>query len=104
MKLKRLWFWLWLLLLTSPLALGTDVNVSVYNYTSGRIAVHLDSQWYCILEPQEYRGLSLPWDEFHTLEFYRYPSGSINTAMKVLVSLGRFHPVELIYVNERDLP
>jgi len=102
--MKRFLMWLLILVVTAPLAVGTDVNVSVYNYTSGRLAVHVDYQWYCILEPQEYRGLTIPWDEFHTLEFYRYPSGSINTSFKVLVSLGRFHPVELIYVSDRDLP
>jgi hypothetical protein len=96
--------WLLVLLANTVLAAATDVNVSVYNYTSGRLAVHLNYQWYCVLEPQEYRGLTLPWDEFQTLEFYRYPQGSINTSFKVLVNLGRFHPVELIYVSDRDLP
>ena len=96
--------WLLVLALTAPLALGTEVNISVYNYTNGRLAVHLNYQWYCILEPQEYRGLSVPWDQLQVLDFYRYPSGSINTAYEVKVSVGRFHSSEIIYVSEKDLP
>lgn len=95
---------LWLALLTTPLAMSTDQNVTIYNYTTSRIVVNWNYQWYCILEPQEYRGLAVPWDQFQYFDFYRYPSGSINTSHRVLVSLGRFHPVELIYVTDRELP
>lgn len=92
------------LLITAPAAIGTDQNVTIYNYTTSRIVVNIDYQWYCILEPQEYRGLAVPWDKFVYFDFYRYPSGSINTAHRVLISLGRFHPTELIYVTDRELP
>ena len=102
--MKRVLLWLLVLVLTAPLAMGTDINVSIYNYSSSRVVMNLNYQWYCILEPQEYRGLSIPWDVYQYLDFYRYPDGNSNATFHVMVGLGRFHPTEAIYVSDNDLP
>lgn len=101
----KLWLLrLLLLLCLAPMALGTDINISIYNYSGTRVVMYLNYQWYAVLDPQEYRGLTVPWDEWVYLDFYRYPSGSINSAHHVQLSLGKYNPTQNIYLYENMLP
>lgn len=90
--------------MVSPFAVGVDVNVSVYNYSTSRVVVYLNYQWVCIMEPQEYRGFKVPWDTYQYFDFFRYPSGTINNAYRVQVSVGKYRPTEQIEITEPNLP
>jgi hypothetical protein len=106
-NMRRMKLWLLRLLLIlclAPLALGTDINISIYNYTGSRVVMYLNYQWYAVLDPQEYRGITVPWNEWVYLDFYRYPNGSINSAYHEQLSLGKYHPTENIYLYENLLP
>lgn len=79
-------------------------NVSIYNYSQSRVVMHHNGTWVGILEPNEYRYLSVPWDITQTFDFYRYPSGNINAAYHYSFYVSKFRETQEIRVTERDLP
>lgn len=103
MTMKRLLLTVFLLVL-APYATGTEVNIAIYNYSSSRIAVYHNYRWLFTMEPQEYQGLTFPWDETETFDFFRYPEGSMSNAYRVQTYVTRFRPYEEIRIYDQNLP
>lgn len=101
--MKR-WLWLVLLLLCAPAVTGTEVNVAIYNYSTTRMVVYRNGVWQFIMDPQEYRGLTVTWDEAQTFDFFRYPQGSINNAYRVQTWVSKFREYQEIRIYDQDLP
>lgn len=91
------------LLLTSSTWAG-EVNLSIYNYSKERIVVLHNYADLGVMDPGEYRGLTIPWDETQTFDFYRYATGNINRAYRVQTYVGKYREYAEIQVTEQNLP
>lgn len=90
--------------LTSPFVQAQNPNVFVYNYSTSRVVVHLNYQWNCQLDPQEYRGFRVPWDEMQVFDFFRYPSGNPNNTYQIKTWVTKWRSTEEIRIYDKDLP
>lgn len=98
-------FWVCLfVLMASGVSFAQHVNLAVYNYSKERIVVLHNYVDIGIMEPGDYRGFTIPWDETQTFDFYRYSTGNINRAYRVQTYVGKFREYAEIQVQDKDLP
>lgn len=92
------------LALGGPALAQPEENLRIYNNTRSRLEVHRNYQWWCYMDPGEFKSLSVPWGETQTFDFFRFVGGNSAMTYRVQLWLDRFREYEYIYVEEKDVP